>query len=91
MTDMTMLRAVLRHERKLTAGQAKAFKAMLDDLERGQQVSLSKAQRAWVFQKFQDLDLEGKELPPAVKPKGTGKVPTFEWEKNLPLKPPGRK
>lgn len=90
MTDMNMLRAVLRFKHKLAAGQVKAFQAMLDDLEQGKQISLSKKQRAWVAQKFQDLGLEGKELPPAEVPKVKAKV-EFEWAKNLPLKPPGRK
>lgn len=91
-TDLTMLRALLAAHKRLTMGEEKAFKGMLHSLESGLVVNLSKAQRAWAEERFNKLDL-GRggmvPLPPPPPPKA-GPVPTFGWEKNKPLKPPGR-
>jgi hypothetical protein len=67
---------------------------MLEDLQEGTTVSLSKKQKLWVEGRYNDLDLkkyyETKPVPDKV---WTREAPPteFEWQKNLPLKPPGRK
>ncbi len=91
-TDSTMLHALLG-SKKVTGKEQKAFQNMWDDLEMGRAVDLSKAQRAWVEKRYNDLDLQNKPLPPRPEVKVRTKV-VLPWEaagaKPLPLKPPGK-
>lgn len=91
---MTILRALLDAGRKnLTASEEKAFKGMLDDLEQGRVVRLSKAQRQWAEGKYHHLNLDraykDKAPPPRQKSKSSQPV-EFPWQGKLPLKPPGK-
>jgi hypothetical protein len=86
---MTLLWALLS-SKKLKPAEAKAFQYMYDDLRNGKIVSLSKKQRDWVTQRFNDLDLKLLTTPAPPMSKKAGSVQTYDWEKNKPLKPPGR-
>jgi len=93
LTDLNILRALHSVKDKLTSGEATSFRRMLEDLERGTVVRLSKKQRIWVEQKYHQLNLGQlyRDTPP---PKAKKiKVPpvVFPWEANpSPMKPPGR-
>lgn len=93
-TDTHILRALLSAGlAKLTSGEERAFKGMLSDLEGGKVVRLSKSQRQWAEQRYQALQLDRafKDKPPPVVKVLKDKPPTeFGWEKNRPLKPPGK-
>jgi hypothetical protein len=94
-TDLTVLRALLDAGRKkLSAGEERAFKGMLADLEVGRMVRLSKPQRAWAEKKYYALQLDQaykNQAPPPPLPVKKGAAPTvFPWELNRPLKPPGK-
>lgn len=86
---MTLLWALLS-SKKLKPAETKAFQYMYDDLRNGKIVGLSKKQRDWVTQRFNDLDLKLSVTPTPPPPKKSGSTPTYDWEKNKPLKPPGR-
>ncbi len=86
-TDLQMLRALLA----LPPGQLKqkqAFQAMYDSLAVGGQVSLSKKQRLWVAQVFDQHKLKNKPIPKEVKTLDPGKK-DFDIGP-LPKRPPGR-
>jgi hypothetical protein len=91
-TDLTILRALKTHRARLASGEETAFRRMLEDLEAGMVARLTRKQREWAEKRYLDLKLdkeEGKPLPAPPEPK-SGPVPTFPWEKNRPLKPPGK-
>lgn len=95
-TDMTILRALLDAGKShLTTLEEKAFRNMLSDLANGVLVRLSKAQRAWVEQKYYHLNLDKaykNKAPPQINlPKVGPPKSVYAWEENRPLKPPGRK
>ncbi len=90
-TDSTMLHALITCK-KVVGKELKSFQNMWDDLQMGRQIGLSKAQKAWVEKRYNDLDLDGKPLPPPPEVKVRTKV-TLPWEKEghqKALKPPGR-
>jgi len=91
-TDLNVLRALLGAHKRLTAGEEKAFKGMLTDLENGKMIGLSKMQRAWAEKRYYDLQLDQayKNAPPPVIAVRKEVPKTFPWEQNKPLKPPGR-
>lgn len=91
-TDLTVLRALLGSSRRLTAGEERAFKGMLTDLENGKMIRLSKMQRAWAEKRYYDLALDRafKDAPPPVVAVRKEIPKSFPWEQNRPLKPPGR-
>lgn len=95
-TDLMILRALLDAGKKsLTAGEERAFKGMLSDLEGGKIIRLSKSQREWAEKKYFHLQLDRAykdKPPPALKTNLKPAAPTvFPWEQNKPLKPPGKK
>lgn len=91
MTDMQMLRALIA-SRRLAGNEEAAFKGMLGCLERGEQIALSRNQRIWAEERFEDLDLKNKPLPANVPPpKPSNPIEGMPWAQNLPKKPPGRK
>jgi len=91
-TDLILLRALLGSKARLSDSEEKAFRGMLTDLENGKIINLSKSQRTWAEQKYYHLQLDRayKDIPPpkvTVRKEAPIKLP---WEKNLPLKPPGK-
>jgi hypothetical protein len=91
-SDLTILRALLdAGKEKLTSSEATSFRRLLEDLEGGTLISLSKSQREWVEGKYLHLKLDRAYIdkaPPKVRVK-VAKT-TFDWEKNKALKPPGK-
>jgi hypothetical protein len=66
---------------------------MLNDLERGVIINLSKPQRQWAESKYNNLDLDRayiNKAPPKVKVNKSGFVTQTVWDKPKVLKPPGR-
>jgi hypothetical protein len=72
--------------------EERSFRSMLQSLESGVIIKLSKAQRIWVESKYNALDLDRayiNKAPPKVKV--TLRTPGSNlWDKPKPLKPPGR-
>lgn len=91
-TDITVLRALLAVQTRLSSGDQKAFREMLTDLENGKIIRLSKAQRQWAEQKYYHLGLDRafKDTPPPKIKVRKELVTKFAWEENRPIKPPGR-
>lgn len=90
-----MVLSALLYSGKLSTGETKAFRSMLEALDSGQ-VKLSPSQRMWVDQVFEKLKLDQKPDPKLMKSK-TAKAqeslsthPLDTLYKNRPLKPPGR-
>lgn len=93
-SDRKTLSALL-YSGKLTSSEEKAFRSMLESLDRGQ-IRLSPAQRMWADQIYDKLRLDQKPDPKLVKSK-TAKAmeklpehPLDEVLRTRPLKPPGR-
>lgn len=81
---------------KLTSGEEKAFRSMLESLDSGQ-VKLSPAQRMWADQIYDKLRLDQKPEPTQVVKSKTAKAaerlgthPYDDVMKARPLKPPGK-
>ena len=91
-SDQTILRSLLdAGKEKLTNSEVTSFRRMLEDLEGGKIISLSKSQRLWAEGKYNHLKLDRayiNKAPPKMKVK-VGKT-IFDWEKNKALKPPGK-
>ena len=68
LTDLQILRVVLKVRSKLKPSEDKAFRGMLSDLERGMLINLSKKQRKWVEEAYYRLNLDRPEsaLPTSV-------------------------
>lgn len=91
MTDMVLLR-VLLSSKKLSASQDKAFGQMLQDMVDGKLVNLSKKQKDWATQLYDQHNLKGKpvNLKEAPKPRKDFHAPPSVWDTPKPLKPPGK-
>jgi len=93
-TDLTLLNSLLdAGKSRLTQGELKAFSSMLEGLEGGQFVNLSKGQREWVEKKYYELGMDRAYLsqaPPIRKPVIRFKTTTPIWEQPKQLRPPGR-
>jgi hypothetical protein len=94
-TDKTLLRSLLDAGRpKLSPSEITAFTRMLEDLEAGMLVRLSKAQRLWTEQKYSQLDLDKvyKDRPvPKTKVSKVHSSAPLVWDQKKVLKPPGKK
>ena len=93
-TDLTLLNALLdAGKSRLSLSELKAFTSMLECLEGGQFVHLSKGQRVWVEKKYYDLGMDRvyiNRAPPVRKPVIKSKALVPIWEQPKQLKPPGR-
>lgn len=91
MTHMMLLRGLLGSKR-LTSGQERAFKGMLQDLVDGKSVGLSKNQREWAEGLFSGLNLSENTMKLAPLPQARKQVgaPPTVFEMPKPLKPPGK-
>lgn len=91
-TDLQVLRALLTLPiGKLTSGEKSSFQMMYDQLATGQQIGLSKKQRAWADGVYDKHDLD--------KPRAEGARKVEVKDKSLispldnmpkPTKPPGK-
>jgi len=93
LTDDEILTELLKCE-ELDEAAREAFESMRMRLPMQKDRTLSYKQRNWansVYEKLRpDLD-EVANLVSSGKVPVPKNLPTFEWEKNKPLKPPGRK
>ena len=94
-SDRLVLSALLTSG-KLTSGEERAFRSMLESLDSGQ-VRLTPPQRMWVDQIYDKLRLDQQAFPnKAVKSKTAAAMerlnehPLDRMMKTRPLKPPGR-
>ena len=94
LVDKTLLKCVLGVPHLLKDKEKTIFRQMLEDIEHGKVIGLSKAQRSWVQGVYDDHDLktyyETHPIPAKVWIREAPPV-KYSWEGNLPLKPPGRK
>lgn len=94
LTDLTLLNSLLdAGKSRLSQSELKAFSSMLEGLEGGNFVNLSKGQREWVEKKYYDLGLDRAYLnraPPIRKPVLRSKALVPIWDQPKQLRPPGR-
>lgn len=90
-TDREILDALLKERDRLTDEEADAFESMMGRV--GRNVPLTDRQRNWAEDVYKRLELDADRTLNLVSTGRVSKenVPTFEWEKNRPLKPPGRR
>ena len=92
LTDGDVLDALLSVPDRLSGTELKAFRTMLGRIEqRGG--GMTPRQRQWAEDVYHRLELDVDRVLNLV---STGKVekvpvPVYEWERNRPLKPPGRR
>jgi hypothetical protein len=94
LTDRTLLLSVLGVPHLLTTSEKTAFRRMLEDIQAGTIISLTRNQRDWVQSRYEHHNLSKYyETHPVPQKVWTNDPPPqkFSWEQNLPLKPPGRK
>lgn len=94
MTDRTLLLSILGVPQLLTTNEKTVFRRMLEDIQEGNVISLSKNQRAWVQERYDHHNLSKYYETHPVPQKVWTREPEpkkFDWQMNLPLKPPGRK
>jgi hypothetical protein len=93
-TDLTVLNALLdAGKTSLSISENKAFSSMLDGLEAGQYINLSKGQREWALKRYYELGMDRayiNKAPPTRVPNIKRKVSTPIWEQPRPARPPGR-
>jgi hypothetical protein len=93
-TDLTLLSSLLdAGKTRLTPSELKAFSSMLEGLEGGQFVNLSKGQREWVEKRYYELGMDRAYInraPPVRKPVLRSKALVPIWEQPKQLRPPGR-
>lgn len=93
-TDLTLLNSLLDAGKSgLSQSELKAFSSMLEGLEEGTSVNLSKGQREWVEKKYYDLGMDRAYLnraPLIRKPVLRSKALVPIWEQPKQLRPPGR-
>jgi hypothetical protein len=93
-TDLTLLNSLLdAGKSRLSQSELKAFSSMLEGLEGGNFVNLSKGQREWVEKKYYDLGMDRAYLnraPSIRKPILKSKALVPIWEQPKQLRPPGR-
>lgn len=95
LTDKNLLCGLLDAGRaKLSDSEVTAFTRMLEDLEGGMVIRLSKAQRLWAEQRYLQLDLDkvykNRPIPKAKVAKVHRPAPLI-WEQKKELKPPGKR
>jgi hypothetical protein len=93
MTDAEILNELLRHE-ELSDKERDAFQDMRQRLAKSTGITLSVRQRGWLNETYEKLrpDLDQPlNLVSSGQVKIPKNLPTYDWERNRPLKPPGRK
>lgn len=98
--DREALRELLSDENieKLDEAAAEAFQSMAKTLDSGSRDKLTDKQRTWVYSKLEQLGLEPPHVvkntftnwPDKRKKAEKAAAPTYWWEKNRPLRPPGK-
>ncbi len=93
-TDLTLLTSLLdAGKSRLSFSELKAFTSMLEGLEGGQFINLSKGQREWVEKKYYELGMDRAYInraPPVHQPSLKSKPLVPIWEQPKQLRPPGR-
>ena len=93
-TNLTLLNSLLdAGKSRLNPSELKAFSSMLEGLEGGQFVNLSKGQREWVEKRYYELGMDRayiNKAPPIRKPTIKSKATVPIWEQPRQLRPPGR-
>lgn len=93
-TDLKMLRALLdAGKSSLSGSEERSFRGMLQDLERGEIVRLSKNQRLWVESRYNALNLDRayiNKAPPKVKVVVRPSEGVPVWEQPKVMRPPGK-
>ena len=89
LTDQQLLTLLLAQDTRLSEQEETAFKEMEQRIGRQQ---MSPKQRQWAEQVYDRLDLQAERALNLISTGQVagGPVPTFDWERNRPLKPPGR-
>lgn len=93
-TDFTLLNSLLdAGKSRLNPSELKAFSSMLEGLECGQFVNLTKGQHEWVEKRYYELGMDRvyiNKAPPSRKPNSKFKNVVPIWEQHKQLRPPGR-
>jgi len=91
LTDQQLIEALLKCDR-LSEREEKAFTDMQGQMQIRRK-PLTSPQRQWADAVYDRLELEADRTINMVSTGQAlrGNVPTFDWEKSLPKKPPGRK
>jgi len=92
--DLELMRRIVEHTDEILGDNAvNAFEGMYHNLRQGAQKALTPRQRAWARDVYDRHDLQrhySENLVSSGRVAASGAM-VYEWEKNRPLKPPGRK